>query len=337
MTCARKLALGCSMAVALLSLPSAAAAASPPGGTPAPAGAQAGGSEFGVPARAVEVARPVVSALLVPRTAPAGRPPRVSLRIDETGVSSVAVQVTVTDLITRTRVLRVSLGWVRTGRTITVRWPRGAVLKAGSYRLSLNAHDHRSGTLLRRAHASGLAALTVLAPVALPPKPSLPPTPTPTATEEGVPTPAQTAASGAVFPLAGPHSFGGPEGRFGAPRANHVHQGQDVMSAEGTPVVAPVAGTILTTSYQAGGAGYYAVEHTAVFDFMFAHCQAGSLAVVTGQSVAPGQAICSVGQTGDATTPHLHFEMWVGGWHASAASHPIDPLPYLEAWDRPGG
>src|SRR5947209_16180476 len=131
MTRARKLALGCSIAVAVLSLPSAAPAASPPGGTPAPAGAQAGGSEFGVPARAVEVARPVVSALLVPRTAPAGRPPRVSLRIDETGVSSVAVQVTVTDLITRTRVLRVSLGWVRTGRMITVRWWRGAVLKAG--------------------------------------------------------------------------------------------------------------------------------------------------------------------------------------------------------------
>jgi hypothetical protein len=29
--------------------------------------------------------------------------------------------------------------------------------------------------------------------------------------------------------------------------------------------------------------------------------------------------------------------MWVGGWHASAASHPVDPLPYLEAWERPGG
>jgi murein DD-endopeptidase MepM/ murein hydrolase activator NlpD len=156
-------------------------------------------------------------------------------------------------------------------------------------------------------------------------------------TEEGVPTPAQTAASGAVFPVAGPHSFGGPEGRFGAPRGDHTHQGQDVASAEGTPLVAPMAGTIVTTSYQAGGAGYYAVEHTTVFDFMFAHCQAGSLAVVTGQSVSAGQVLCHAGQTGDATTPHLHFEMWVGGWHASAASHPIDPLAYLEAWEHPGG
>ncbi|HWX97093.1 MAG TPA: M23 family metallopeptidase [Solirubrobacteraceae bacterium] len=336
---AHKAALCGLTTVAALAVGSAAARASSaqPGGTPAPAGAQAGGSEFGVPARASELARPVVSELVVPATAPAGRPPRVSLRIDEPGVSTVAVLVSVTDLTSRARVLLVSLGWVRTGRTITVRWPRGAALKAGSYRVSVGARDHRSRTLLRRAHASGLAGLTVLAPVAPPPKPSPPPTPSPAATEEGVPTPAQTTASGAVFPVAGPHSFGGPENRFGAPRANHIHQGQDVLSAEGTPILAPMAGTVLTTGYQAGGAGYYAVEHTAVFDFMFAHCQAESLAAATGQGVSAGQLLCRAGQTGDATTPHLHFEMWVGGWHASAASRPIDPLPYLEAWERPGG
>jgi murein DD-endopeptidase MepM/ murein hydrolase activator NlpD len=139
-----------------------------------------------------------------------------------------------------------------------------------------------------------------------------------------------------VFPVSGAHNFGGPENRFGAPRGAHTHQGQDVLTAEGTPILAPMAGTISWTSYQAGGAGYYAVEHTGVgFDFMFAHCQAGSLAVGNGQAVAAGAQLCSAGQTGDATTPHLHFEMWVGGWQASAG-HPIDPLPYLEAWDRLG-
>jgi murein DD-endopeptidase MepM/ murein hydrolase activator NlpD len=315
---------------------SAPASPGPPGGTVAPAGPQAGGSEFGVAARALEAPRPVVSALVVPRTAPAGRPPRVSLRIDEAGVPTVAGSVTVMDLATRRKVIVVSLGWMATGRTVNVRWPRGASLRAGSYQVSVSAHDHRSGTLLRRAHASGVASLTVASPVALQPQPS-PPAPSPGVGEEGVPTPAQSAASGAVFPVAGAHSFGGPENRFGAPRANHIHQGQDVLSAEGAPILAPMPGTILTTSYQAGGAGYYAVEHTAVFDFMFAHCQAGSLAVVAGQSVSAGQVLCGAGQSGDATTPHLHFEMWVGGWRVSAASHPIDPLPYLEAWERAGG
>jgi murein DD-endopeptidase MepM/ murein hydrolase activator NlpD len=150
----------------------------------------------------------------------------------------------------------------------------------------------------------------------------------------GAPAPAQTASEGAVFPVAGPHSFGGPENRFGAPRTGYKHQGQDVLASEGLAVLAPLAGTITTTGYQAGGAGWYAAEHTLDgLDFFYAHCQAGSLAVSTGQAVRAGQALCKVGQTGDATAPHLHFEVWVGGWRA-AGGYPIDPLPYLEAWEH---
>ena len=109
-----------------------------------------------------------------------------------------------------------------------------------------------------------------------------------------------------------------------------------MLTAEGTPVVVPMAGTILTTGYQIGGAGYYAVERTGVgFDFMFAHCKSQSLVVSAGEAVSAGQALCAAGQTGDATTPHLYFEMWVGGWQAVGA-RPIDPLPYLQAWERGG-
>jgi murein DD-endopeptidase MepM/ murein hydrolase activator NlpD len=229
----------------------------------------------------------------------------------------------------------VNLGWIRTGRTVNVRWPARARMSAGSYHVSLVARDSRSASLLRRAHASGVATLVVAVPAPPPPPPaaapSTPPTPPP-----GVPTPVQLAAEGAVFPVAGPHNFGGPENRFGAPRTGHTHQGQDILTSEGTPVVAPLAGTILTTGNQTGGAGYYAAEHTGSgFDFFFAHCMAGSLAVATEQSVAAGQELCRAGQTGDATTPHLHFEMWVGGWR-SEAGYPIDPLPYLEAIERGG-
>ena len=69
------------------------------------------------------------------------------------------------------------------------------------------------------------------------------------------------------------------------------------------------------------------------FDLMYAHCQKESFTVAALQSVRAGQQLCSVGQTGDATGPHLHLEMWVGGWQA-AGGHPIDPLPYLQAWER---
>jgi murein DD-endopeptidase MepM/ murein hydrolase activator NlpD len=140
-----------------------------------------------------------------------------------------------------------------------------------------------------------------------------------------------------VFPVVGPHSFGDSENRFGAPRAGYTHQGQDVLAGEGLMVVTPLSGTIVTTAYQAAGAGWYAAEHTVDgLDFFYAHCQASSLAVSTGEAVSAGQAICKVGQTGDATGPHLHFEIWAGGWQA-AGGRAIDPLPYLEVWDHAAG
>jgi murein DD-endopeptidase MepM/ murein hydrolase activator NlpD len=301
--------------------------------------ALAGGSEYGAPAATVASPRPVVSELSVASTATAGRPPKVVLRIDEQGVGTVAVQVAVIQFATHARVIAVSLGWVRTGRTVTVTWPRGATLAPGSYQVSVSAHDHHGGTLLRAAHSSGVVSLTVAAPAPKPaatPKPATPTSAPAPSTPAGVPTPAQTATEGAVFPVQGPHNFGGPENLFGAPRDGYLHQGQDVLTAEGTPVVAPLAGTILTTSYQASGAGYYAVERTTVgFDFMFAHCQPESLEVATGQVVAQGQGLCKAGQTGDATAPHLDFEMWVGGWQA-VGGEPINPLPYLQAWEQDG-
>jgi murein DD-endopeptidase MepM/ murein hydrolase activator NlpD len=164
------------------------------------------------------------------------------------------------------------------------------------------------------------------------PKPK-PAVPAPASPPAGVPTPAQTVAEGAVFPVLGTHSFGNAENRFGAAREGHIHEGQDVLASEGLQVVAPLGGTIITTAYQAGGAGWYAAEHTLDgLDFFYAHCQAASLAVSAGEAVKAGQAICKVGQTGDATGPHLHFEVWVGGWQAKGG-YPIDPLAYLEAWE----
>jgi murein DD-endopeptidase MepM/ murein hydrolase activator NlpD len=55
--------------------------------------------------------------------------------------------------------------------------------------------------------------------------------------------------------------------------------------------------------------------------------------VVAGQRVRTGQLIGEVGTTGGSTGPHLHFEIWVGGWFAGG--RPIDPLPLLQSWAQP--
>jgi murein DD-endopeptidase MepM/ murein hydrolase activator NlpD len=298
------------------------------GGIPAPGAPHAGGVEYG----AEPVHGPVLSELSVSGSVASGKLPRISLRVEEAGVNTVSAKLTVVNPTTHAPVLTVNMGWIHTRRTVLVRWAKGTTLPADAYRVSVSARDHSGQPLLHGAHTSGEASFRVNAPAVAKP----PPAPTAVAVRPsptGTPTPAETVAEGAIFPVQGTHNFGGPENRFGAPRDGYLHQGQDVLAAEGTPVVAPFAGTIVTTSYQAAGAGYYAVEHTSTgFDFMFAHCEANSLAVSSGQAVSGGQQLCKVGQTGDATAPHLHFEMWVGGWQAKGGQ-PIDPLPYLQAWE----
>jgi len=301
-----------------------------PGGSAAPAGSEESavvktGAKL-VPYRPAG-AHPVLTALSVPRTSTPGRPPKVTLKVSEPGVGTVYLKVKITPLAgTSGSAILARMGWVHTERTLTVSWPSRAKLAPGSYHVLVTGQDHSRAALVELAHISRVVTLEVKAP-----PPAAPP-PSTVAPAAGVPSPAQSAAEGAVFPVQGTFNFGGPENRYGAPRSGYFHEGQDVLTAEGTPVVAPYAGTITYATYQAGGAGYYLVEHTHVgFDFMFAHCEANSFAVKVEESVAAGERLCLAGQTGDATAPHLHFEMWPGGWHAPGAKS-IDPLPYLEAW-----
>ncbi|MBV9213264.1 MAG: M23 family metallopeptidase [Actinobacteria bacterium] len=178
---------------------------------------------------------------------------------------------------------------------------------------------------------SGGAAAGAVEPPARPPKPSKHSS---GGDHKGTHRKKHSTKSRPRFPIAGPHNYGGPAARFGAPRGNHTHQGQDVLAAEGTPLVAPLRGYVKYVSDQPCCAGIYIVMHASgtPYDFVFMHLQPGSVRVGQGQSVQPGTRIGSVGHTGDATGPHLHFEVWDGAWQAGG--HPIDPLPLLLSWDH---
>jgi murein DD-endopeptidase MepM/ murein hydrolase activator NlpD len=140
-------------------------------------------------------------------------------------------------------------------------------------------------------------------------------------------TPSTSAAY--VFPVAGPHTYG--QG-FGAARVGHTHQGQDVMAACGTPLVAVSRSRVIWRKFQ-GAAGNYVVirDIASKQSYMYAHLAAPA-PVVVNQMLVPGQPIGIVGRTGDATACHLHFELWTKkGYYRGG--HPINPLLTLQAWD----
>jgi peptidoglycan hydrolase-like protein with peptidoglycan-binding domain len=136
-----------------------------------------------------------------------------------------------------------------------------------------------------------------------------------------------------AFPVPGPHNFGGADARFGAPRAGHIHQGQDIPASCGQKEVVDETAQVRVSAYQASGAGYYAVLHGAITgtDSVYMHLQRASWAPA-GTTVYAGQQIGRVGDTGDAEGCHLHFERWSApGWYVGGA--PYDPLPELQYWD----
>jgi hypothetical protein len=135
-----------------------------------------------------------------------------------------------------------------------------------------------------------------------------------------------------VFPIAGAHTYGDP---FGAQRAGHVHQGQDVMAPCGTPLVAVHSGKVKFVGSQSMAGNYIVISSDdGTGDYAYMHLRDRAL-VAKGAAVVTGEPIGFVGRTGDATACHLHFELWPApGWYTGGQA--VDPGPSLKSWDASG-
>ena len=238
--------------------------------------------------------------------------PTVKVRINKRGVKNLRATLLFEPVRRKAgKRTTVNLGPIAVNRTVAISM-RVAKLKPGRYRVRIGLTGRRHQPIKRTRRSPGQTTVVVKA---APPASNAP-------------------VTAGVFPVSGPHNFGGPDALFGTGRAGHSHEGQDVVAASGTPVVAPVAGTIAATSYQASAAGYYVVLNS--LDgraFFMAHLLKDSTVVLPGQPVTQGQLLGQVGATGNANGPHLHFEYWVGGWR-TPGGYPVDPLPQLLYWDR---
>ena len=136
----------------------------------------------------------------------------------------------------------------------------------------------------------------------------------------------------ALFPVRGRHNYGQSGARFGAGRAGHSHQGQDVMAACGTPLIAARGGVIKTKQYHSAAGNYLVIDAFGTgVDHAYMHMASPS-PYNEGDRVYTGDQIGVVGTTGSSTACHLHFEEWSApGWYDGG--QPFDPLADLRAWD----
>jgi murein DD-endopeptidase MepM/ murein hydrolase activator NlpD len=153
-------------------------------------------------------------------------------------------------------------------------------------------------------------------PVAMQPvAPAPAPVAQPEAARASTPEPEQTASISGDFrwPARGRVIAG-----FGA---NGGNEGINIAVPEGTPVKAAEAGTVTYAGSEVKGYGNLVlIRHENGYVSAYAHN--GSLNVKRGEQVKRGQVIATSGQTGNVTSPQLHFEIRKG-------STPVDPVKYL--------
>jgi murein DD-endopeptidase MepM/ murein hydrolase activator NlpD len=99
-----------------------------------------------------------------------------------------------------------------------------------------------------------------------------------------------------------------------------MHAGIDIAAAQGTTIGAAAAGRVIIAQYAGNCGNMITIDHGG--GMATNYCHLSQIFVTVGQDVQRGQAIGAVGMTGDATGPHLHFEVRING-------KPVDPLSYL--------
>lgn len=108
------------------------------------------------------------------------------------------------------------------------------------------------------------------------------------------------------------------------PRGTGFHWGIDMLKPAGTPVVAVRSGTVRFVANEGAGGNVAYLTGGDTNVYQYAHLLDF---VGVDRAVTQGTVIGHVGQTGNATTPHLHFEIRI----ANINGVRVDPYPTLRA------
>lgn len=178
-----------------------------------------------------------------------------------------------------------------------------------------------AGTASGSEQSDAPAATAPSTPEAPAPKRTTPaPKPTTPAPAQTTPPPMTTAGGCASGRIVTPVSGATVTGQFGESRPGHLHAGEDLAVASGTPIHAAQCGTVVQSGSEQGYGLMVCIRHAGGVTTCYAHMS--RTAATVSQQVAAGQVIGYVGCTGNCTGPHVHFEVRANGT-------PVDPLSYL--------
>jgi murein DD-endopeptidase MepM/ murein hydrolase activator NlpD len=117
-----------------------------------------------------------------------------------------------------------------------------------------------------------------------------------------------------IWPVGG--TFTSPFGQ----RWGRLHAGIDIGAPEGTPIRAAMSGKVVLAGWTGGYGNYTCIQHGGALSTCYGH--QSRYATSVGANVSKGDLIGYVGNTGNSTGAHLHFETRVNG-------NPVNPMGYL--------
>lgn len=107
---------------------------------------------------------------------------------------------------------------------------------------------------------------------------------------------------------------------------HYGHWAIDIAADYGSKVVAAAGGKVIFAGWKNNGGGWQVwLSHGGNIYTTYNHMSA--ITVSAGESVGRGTQVGRIGQSGDATGPHLHFEVWVGAiWNGGQRMNPLNYL-----------
>ncbi|MEM5515993.1 M23 family metallopeptidase [Henriciella sp. AS95] len=114
-------------------------------------------------------------------------------------------------------------------------------------------------------------------------------------------------------------------------RSGRVHKGLDVKARPGSQIYSAAPGIIREADYSTGFGNYIVIDHGQGIFTRYAHMSGFSPGIHQGMSIGFGQPLGLIGQSGNATGIHLHFEVLTGNYNTPKRSFGLtarDPLSF---------